>query len=352
MLVRLYLLGFIFLFFCYNQLSAQENKYRVLKAETIYFSSASAKVEIKYQDILENIGQIQLQYPRAFLWIHAHTDSLGNTDYNEKLAQQRAESVERILRAMGADTTRLEIRSYGPYNPLASNETPEGRAENRRVSVHLVQTLDPSEIGNWGVIKGQIMDQNTKKALASKVVVTSLTKKDSLQTDENGYFSIKVSDFNNTEVRVYAPGYFFMAKVCRPLVRDTLVQNFLLQPTLLGGKIMLSDLYFHMGTAKLMPASEASLEGVYNFLEMESHLKVELGGHVNRPNEAPIAETDRSFILSQERAKAVYDYLIEKGISKERLSYKGYGNWEMINPNAKTPMEEIVNRRVELKIIE
>ena len=353
MLVRLYLLGFIFIFLCFSALQAQnEKKYRVLKAETVYFNSGAAKVEHKYQDVLENIGQIQLQYPKSFLWIHAHTDSIGSIDYNEKLAEQRAEAVVRILKQVGADTNRIEIRTYGPYSPLASNETLEGRAENRRVSIHLVQNLEPNEIGNWGIIKGQIIAQDSKRPLEAEVIVTSLSRKDSLRTDANGFYTLKVEDFNNTEIRVYAKGYFFMAKVCRPLVRDTLEQNFQLQATLVGGKIMLSDLYFHMGTAKLMAASEASLEGVYNFLQMESHLRVELGGHVNRPNEAPIAETDRSFILSEQRAKAVYDYLLAKGISADRITYKGYGNWEMIYPRAQTPVEEMMNRRVELKIIE
>ena len=116
--------------------------------------------------------------------------------------------------------------------------------------------------------------------------------------------------------------------------------------------MMLNDLYFQMGTANLTPSSQVALEGLFTFLNLNETLKIEIGGHVNKPNEPPLAKNTASFQLSENRAKSVYDYLISQGIAAERISYKGYGNWEMINPNAETEIQQQLNRRVEIKIME
>ena len=91
--------------------------------------------------------------------------------------------------------------------------------------------------------------------------------------------------------------------------------------------------------------------GVLAFMKFNDDLKIEIGGHINKPNEPPVSENSSSFILSKERAQAVYNYLIDNGISKDRLTYKGYGNFEMLYPRAETPIQEQMNRRVELKVV-
>lgn len=87
-------------------------------------------------------------------------------------------------------------------------------------------------------------------------------------------------------------------------------------------------------------------------MKFNTNLKIEIGGHINKPNQGMVEQSSSSFKLSESRAAVVYYYLIEHGISEDRLAYKGYGNSEMIHPNANTPVQEQMNRRVELKVIE
>ncbi len=68
-----------------------------------------------------------------------HTDSTGGYQYNMSLSQRRADSVASYLQAQGVQSVRLQARGFGPDRPVASNDTPDGRAQNRRVEI----TLEP-----------------------------------------------------------------------------------------------------------------------------------------------------------------------------------------------------------------
>lgn len=339
---------------CPAPLRAQQDtkKQRVLLAETIYFGSGSDKVEASFSAALRKVIAAQSEHKESKIWIHAHTDSIGGAVFNEALSAARATSVEIALAQLGADTSRMNIRHYGAYSPLADNRTEKGRAENRRVAVYVIQELDASELGVWGVVRGQVRDAQTQKPLQATLIFNSLQGRDSITTDSAGNYALQFSQFANAEGRAYCKGYFFVSKVVKPLFQDTVELNFSLERALLGGKLMLTDLYFQAGTAELLPSSKVALEGIYTFLAMDETLKIEIGGHINKPNLAPIERTSPSFRLSEERARSVYNYLIERGIPSQRLTYKGYGNWEMIHPQARTELEEQLNRRVELKVTE
>jgi OmpA-OmpF porin, OOP family len=64
-----------------------------------------------------------------------YTDSIGSDAYNEKLSQRRAEAVKQYLVQKGVDPSRIAVRGLGKTNPVATNATAEGRAENRRVEI-------------------------------------------------------------------------------------------------------------------------------------------------------------------------------------------------------------------------
>lgn len=72
------------------------------------------------------------------LRVQGHTDSTGSVEYNETLSKNRAQAVSDVLQKGGFETTRLTVEGYGPNRPIASNDTEEGRASNRRVAVVIV----------------------------------------------------------------------------------------------------------------------------------------------------------------------------------------------------------------------
>ena len=68
-----------------------------------------------------------------------HFDSTGGDDVNRKLSQARAESVMTFLNEMGASKSSMTASGFGPDNPIAPNDTPGGRAKNRRVDIVMTE---------------------------------------------------------------------------------------------------------------------------------------------------------------------------------------------------------------------
>jgi outer membrane protein OmpA-like peptidoglycan-associated protein len=117
-----------------------------------------------------------------------------------------------------------------------------------------------------------------------------------------------------------------------------------LQPIKTGQSVVLNNVFFKFNSFELSDESIAELIRLQRFLEQNSQLHVEISGHTdNKGDDAYNQE------LSQQRAKAVYDYLITKGIEVSRLSYKGYGMRKPIAENT-TIEGRAKNRRTEMTV--
>jgi outer membrane protein OmpA-like peptidoglycan-associated protein len=112
-----------------------------------------------------------------------------------------------------------------------------------------------------------------------------------------------------------------------------------------GTVIQVNNLYFKADSFNFQSNSIASLREVYDFLVENPDVKIEIGGHTNN-----VPSSDYCDRLSTSRAKSVVDYLIEKGIADDRLSYKGYGKRFPIASND-TKAGRAKNQRVEIKIM-
>ena len=75
--------------------------------------------------------------PNSKIWIEGHTDNVGTGAYNMELGTRRAEAVRDLLIKSGVDSKRIAAKGYGESQPIASNDTPEGRQTNRRVEVEV-----------------------------------------------------------------------------------------------------------------------------------------------------------------------------------------------------------------------
>lgn len=112
-----------------------------------------------------------------------------------------------------------------------------------------------------------------------------------------------------------------------------------------GEIIKINNLYFTANSDSIPPNSLTSLDDIYNFLTSNPTLVVEIGGHTNGIPKDAFCDS-----LSTLRAKAVADYLIKKGVPKERMTYVGYGRRKPIDTNF-TKEGRVRNQRVELKIL-
>ena len=108
----------------------------------------------------------------------------------------------------------------------------------------------------------------------------------------------------------------------------------------------LENVFFECDSYTLNERSYAELKSVQNFLSENPSVKISIEGHTdNEGNAAYNAE------LSKNRARAVYDYLVEAGVDAGRLSYKGYGDTQPVATND-TEASRALNRRTEIKVVE
>ena len=86
---------------------------------------------------LQKLAAFLKQYPERMVLIEGYTDSTGSTEYNQRLSERRARSVQSSLMNMGINRARINTRGYGEASPAADNTTVAGRQMNRRVEIVL-----------------------------------------------------------------------------------------------------------------------------------------------------------------------------------------------------------------------
>jgi len=107
--------------------------------EGVNFEFNSAELTAGAKEVLMKVVRTLKDYPEMTLLIKGHTDNIGSDAYNLKLSQRRAASVRQFLIDNGIAPSRLESVGYGETQPIATNDTPEGRAKNRRIEFYRVK---------------------------------------------------------------------------------------------------------------------------------------------------------------------------------------------------------------------
>jgi outer membrane protein OmpA-like peptidoglycan-associated protein len=104
----------------------------------ITFATNSADLNASFYPILDQVSGTLVQYDQTMVEVAGHTDSTGGAAYNQALSERRAQSVVAYLTSRGVRQARLIVVGDGENHPVASNATPEGRAQNRRVELTIV----------------------------------------------------------------------------------------------------------------------------------------------------------------------------------------------------------------------
>ena len=114
----------------------------------VNFAYNSATVEPRFQQTLDKVAGVlsDPQNNRTYIDVYGHTDSIGSDAYNQNLSERRAAAVALYLESRGVLAARVATRGFGKTQPIASNETEEGRAQNRRVEIKIVP-IAQSDIG-------------------------------------------------------------------------------------------------------------------------------------------------------------------------------------------------------------
>jgi outer membrane protein OmpA-like peptidoglycan-associated protein len=122
----------------------RDDKIEIRQAVQFEFGKAVLLDESK--GLLDEVAGIIKEHPEIKkVRVEGHTDNVGNKAFNQRLSQQRAQSVREYLISQGVEPKRLLAQGYGMSKPIDSNDTEEGRAKNRRVEFNIVERDAPAQ---------------------------------------------------------------------------------------------------------------------------------------------------------------------------------------------------------------
>ena len=200
-------------------------------------------------------------------------------------------------------------------------------------------------------VKGYVYDEKTKKGLPCNVeLIDNSTGKLLMlvQTDETGYYFITLPTGRDFTFNVNRKGYLFYSKIyslTNKTPDSTDHENIYLQPIEVNAAMVLQHIQFETNDFKLKETSKIELDKVVQILTENPTVHIAINGYTDN-----VGSNESNLLLSSNRAKAVMDYFIEKGIAVNRLQYKGLGS---AKPIANNDMEEgrAMNRRTELTVV-
>ena len=105
----------------------------------ILFASSSANLRAKSNATLNQLAKVAKGCSKGRIRVEGHTDSTGRASFNKRLSERRAQAVAAYLTKAGVAKDRVEAVGYGQEKPVASNNTADGRAKNRRIEFTVVE---------------------------------------------------------------------------------------------------------------------------------------------------------------------------------------------------------------------
>jgi outer membrane protein OmpA-like peptidoglycan-associated protein len=191
----------------------------------------------------------------------------------------------------------------------------------------------------------KLRDQETGNPVIANITIQGIK---SLTAIYNGSdFKFPVVRSGKIHIEVDAEGYFFVDRD-EPITFNSENEIVIWLTPLGNGKSQKIDqIEFYPGSSEFLKTALPKLNRLKNFLALNAYVNIEIQGHVHSNNPINTVDGQR---LSEARAKRIYNFLIESGIDKSRLTTVGYGNTQPVFPNAQLPSEEQANRRVEIKV--
>ena len=213
----------------------------------------------------------------------------------------------------------------------------------------------PKEIRPQAVtyMKGRIFDATDNMPLEAGFKVIDLKTGQTMVTStsdpKTGEFLICIPTNSMYALHAERSNYLFYSENfeledsysnLKPFVKDIYLKRIEL-----GESIVLKNIFFDTDKWDLKPESEVELNNLLVLLNSNKHMRIEIAGHTDN-----VGSKEHNLSLSENRAKAVYKYLVNNGVDAQRLTYKGYGFEQPISTND-TEEGRALNRRTEFTIV-
>ncbi|MFH0866267.1 MAG: OmpA family protein, partial [Bacteroidota bacterium] len=252
------------------------------------------------------------------------------------------------------DDVGFFVSTDGHYGYFASNDTTRFKGPGGW-DVYSFELYNEARPDTVLLIKGNVMDEVKDVPTTAKVELKNVKTKQVTEVDVDsttGKYIIATLFKNDYMLTVKKDDYAYTSEYISK--EDTAViahptdvkVDFEVKPIEVGEAYRLNDIYFAYGSYELTDMSKLIIDGFTDFLNDHPTMKVTINGHTDN-----ISGADFNLILSENRAKTVYEYMTASRIDASRLSYKGYG---LTQPIASNDTEEgrAKNRRTEFVIIE
>lgn len=230
------------------------------------------------------------QQPALKVELGGYTDNTGSVSQNIELSKQRAKFIHDILIEKGVDPERISYKGYGPKKPLYSNRYKSTREGNRRIEI-------------------LILEKNKE--------------------DYSTLIEDEATGSNEEESTVTLDSFLANAKKLE-----------------LGTSVVIPSLVYEPNAVEVPESAKEELSKIIIWLKENPSQQLEIAGHTDRSG---LEELNQ--LLSEQRAEAVYNHLIENGVSNTQITFSGYGSQHPIASN-KYQYGKEKNRRIELKLLD
>ena len=201
-------------------------------------------------------------------------------------------------------------------------------------------------------LKGYVFDDKNKRPLEASLIVLDIDSRDTVAYSKSdsklGAYLVCLPQGKDYLFHAEADGYLFYSdhfQMKERTDKQAQKKDIALKAIRVGENVVLKNIFFETDSWEIKPESESELNSLYEFLILNKNICIELSGHTDNTG-----SDSRNKSLSENRAKAVYTILIGRGISENRLTYKGYASSKPIGDN--TSLEgRAMNRRTEFKVI-
>lgn len=242
----------------------------------------------------------------------------------------------------------LTLTADGAYAFFSSNQL-KGAGGFDIYTFEMPEKLRPNVVT---YVKGLIKDANSKQPLDADVQIVDLKTNRLIFQNVNalnqGQFLATLNVGKNYGLNISRPGYLFYSENFSLLNQKTgkpFIIEVSLQEIEAGKKSILRNIFFDTNQFVLKPESKSELEKLIVFLTINPKVTIEISGFTDN-----VGDAKSNQLLSENRAKTVYQYLINNKINASRLTFKGYGAMQPIAPNT-TEEGRSRNRRTEFKIV-